>query len=68
MTELETHRTRSGSTLIDEEIGAIATEVEETDYGVEALRHTKGSLHRGEPAPSRVPRDPRHFRTVAATP
>jgi hypothetical protein len=38
MTEPKTHRTRSGRTLTDEEIDAIATEVAETEYDVEILK------------------------------
>jgi hypothetical protein len=38
MTDPKTHRTRSGRTLTDEDIDAIAGEVEETDYDVEALK------------------------------
>lgn len=45
MTEPKTHRTRSGSALTDEEIDALATEVAETDYDVEALK----SRRRGRP-------------------
>lgn len=46
MTEPKTHRTRSGRTLSDEEIDALATEVAETDYDVEVLK----TRRRGRPS------------------
>lgn len=45
MTDPKEHRTPSGRTLSDEEIDAIAREVEETDYDVEALK----TRRRGQP-------------------
>ena len=38
MSDPKQHRTRSGRTLTDEDIDAIAREVEETDYDIEALK------------------------------
>jgi len=38
MTDPKTYRTRSGRTLTNEEIEAIAIEIEETDYDVEVLK------------------------------
>jgi len=46
MTEPKAHRTRSGRTLTDKEIDAIATAVAETDYDVEALK----TRRRGRPS------------------
>jgi len=53
MTEPKTHRTPSGRTLTDEEIGALSTEVAETDYDVEALK----SRRRGRPSMGSGPAD-----------
>jgi len=53
MTEPKTHRTRTGRTLTDEEIDAIATEVAETDYDVETLK----TRRRGRPLMGSGPAD-----------
>lgn len=53
MTEPKTHRTRSGRALTDEEIDALATEVAETDYDVEALK----TRRRGRPSMGSGPAD-----------
>jgi hypothetical protein len=53
MTDPKTHRTRSGRILTDDEIDAIATEVEETDYDVEALE----TRRRGRPPMGSGPAD-----------
>jgi hypothetical protein len=53
MTEPKTHRTRSGRTLTDEEIDALATEVAETDYDVENLK----TRRRGRPSMGSGPAD-----------
>jgi uncharacterized protein (DUF4415 family) len=53
MTEPKTHRTRSGSALTDEQIDALATEVAETDYDVEALK----TRRRGRPSMGSGPAD-----------
>jgi hypothetical protein len=53
MTEPKTHRTRSGRTLNDEEIEALATEVAETDYDPEALK----TRRRGRPPMGSGPAD-----------
>jgi uncharacterized protein (DUF4415 family) len=45
MTDPKTYRTRSGRTLTNEEIEAIAIEIEETDYDVEVLKRRR----RGRP-------------------
>jgi hypothetical protein len=45
MTDPKQHRTRSGRTFNDEDIDAIAREVEETDCDVEALK----TRRRGRP-------------------
>lgn len=45
MSDPKQHRTRSGRTLTDEDIDAIAREVEETDYDIEALK----TRRRGRP-------------------
>jgi len=45
MTDPKTHRTRSGRTLTDEEIDALAAEVEKTDYDVATLK----TRRRGRP-------------------
>lgn len=45
MSEEKTHRTKSGRILSDDEIDALATEVEETDYDVEVLK----TRRRGRP-------------------
>jgi len=53
MTDPNTQRTRSGRTLTDEDIDAIAREVEETDYDVEALK----TRRRGRPPMGSGPAD-----------
>jgi len=53
MTEPKTHRTHSGRTLTDEDIDAIAAEVEETDYDVEVLK----TRRRGRPPSGSRPAD-----------
>ena len=53
MTDPKTHRTRSGRVLSDEDLDAKATEVEETDYDVEALK----SRRRGRPTMGSGPAD-----------
>lgn len=53
MTDPKEHRTRSARTLSDEEIDAIAREVEETDYDVEALK----TRRRGRPPMGSGPAD-----------
>jgi hypothetical protein len=53
MTDPKTYRTRSGRTLTDEDIDAIAREVEETDYDVEALK----TRRRGRPPMGSGPAD-----------
>lgn len=53
MTDPKTRRTKSGRTLSDEDIDALATEVEETDYDVEALK----TRRRGRPPMGSGPAD-----------
>jgi len=53
MTDPKTHRTRSGRTLADEDLDAIATEVEKTDYDVEVLK----TQRRGRPLMGSGPAD-----------
>ena len=53
MTDPKTHRTRSGRILTDEEIDALATEVAESDYDVEALK----TRRRGRPPMGSGPAD-----------
>jgi hypothetical protein len=53
MTDPKTHRTRSGRILTDEDIDAIAGEVEEADYDVEALK----TRRRGRPPMGSGPAD-----------
>lgn len=53
MTDPKEHRTRTGRTLSDDDIDAIAREVEETDYDVEALR----TRRRGRPTMGSGPAD-----------
>jgi hypothetical protein len=53
MTDPKTHRTRSGRTLTDEEIDALATEVAEADYDVETLK----TRRRGRPSMGSGPAD-----------
>jgi hypothetical protein len=53
MTDPKTHRTRSGRTLTDEDIDAIATEVQRTDYDVETLK----ARRRGRPPMGSGPAD-----------
>jgi len=53
MTDPKEHRTRTGRTLTDEDVDAIAREVEETDYDVEALK----TRRRGRPTMGSGPAD-----------
>ena len=53
MTDPKTRRTRSGRTLNDEDIDALATEIEETDYDVEVLMPRR----RGRPSMGSGPAD-----------
>ena len=53
MTEPKTHRTRRGRVLTDEDLDAIATEVEKTDYDVEVLK----TRRRGRPLMGSGPAD-----------
>ena len=53
MTEPNEHRTRSGRTLTDKDIDAIAREVEEADYDIEALK----TRRRGRPPMGSGPAD-----------
>lgn len=53
MTDPNTHRTSTGRTLTDEDIDAIAREVEETDYDIEALK----TRRRGRPPMGSGPAD-----------
>lgn len=53
MTDPNTHRTSSGRTLTDEDIDAIAREVEDTDYDVKALK----TRRRGRPPMGSGPAD-----------
>lgn len=53
MTEPNEHRTRSGRTLTDQDIDAIAREVEEADYDIEALK----TRRRGRPPMGSGPAD-----------
>lgn len=53
MSDPKEHQTRSGRTLTDEDIDAIAREVEETDYDVEALK----TRRRGRPPMGSGPAD-----------
>jgi hypothetical protein len=53
MTDPKTRRTRSGRTQSDEEIDALAIEVAETDYDVEALK----TRRRGRPSMGSGPAD-----------
>jgi hypothetical protein len=53
MTDPKTHPTRSSRLLTDEDVDAIATEVEETDYDVEALKGRR----RGRPTMGSGPAD-----------
>ena len=53
MTNPKEHRTRSGRTLTDDDIDAIAGEVEETDYDVDALK----TRRRGRPLMGSGPAD-----------
>jgi len=53
MTEPKTHRTRSGRILIDEEINALASGVDETDYEINALK----TRRRGRPSMGSAPAD-----------
>lgn len=53
MTDPKEHRTRTGRTLSDDDIDAIAREVEETDYDVETLKRRR----RGRPTMGSGPAD-----------
>jgi hypothetical protein len=53
MTDPETRRTRDGRTLTDADLEKLATEVEETDYDVEALK----TRRRGRPPMGSGPAD-----------
>lgn len=53
MSDPKEHQARSGRTLTDEDIDAIAREVEETDYDVEALK----TRRRGRPPMGSGPAD-----------
>jgi hypothetical protein len=53
MTDPKTYRTRSGRALTDEEIEALASEVENADYDVEALK----TRRRGRPPMGSGPAD-----------
>ena len=53
MTDSTTHRTRSGRTLTDEDLEALATEVAEKDYDVDALK----TRRRGRPPMGSGPAD-----------
>jgi hypothetical protein len=53
LTKSETHRTRSGRTLTDEEIDALSIEVAETDYDIEDLK----TRRRGRPSMGSGPAD-----------
>lgn len=53
MSDPKSHRTRRGRALTDEDIDAIAREVEETDYDVEALK----TRRRGRPPMGSGPAD-----------
>jgi hypothetical protein len=53
MSESKTHRTKSGRIVSEEEIDALATEVEETDYDVERLK----TQRRGRPSIGSGPAD-----------
>jgi predicted DNA-binding protein len=53
MTDPKTRRTRGGRTLTDDELEALATEVEETDYDVNALK----TRRRGRPSMGSGPAD-----------
>lgn len=53
MTDPKEHRTRTGRTLTDDDIDAIAREVEEAEYDVEALK----TRRRGRPPMGSAPAD-----------
>lgn len=53
MTDPKTHRTRSGRALTDEEIEALASEVENADFNVDALE----TRRRGRPPMGSGPAD-----------
>lgn len=53
MTDPKTRRTRSGRTLTDEELDALAAEVEKADYDVEPLK----TRRRGRPPMGSGPAD-----------
>jgi predicted transcriptional regulator len=53
MTEPKTYKTNSGRVLADEEIEALSTEVEETEYDVESLK----TRRRGRPPIGSGPAD-----------
>lgn len=53
MSEPKTHRTKTGRILTDEEIEALATEVEENDYDIDELK----TRRRGRPPIGSGPAD-----------
>ena len=53
MSSADVRRTRSGRVLTEEELDALAAEVEKTDYDVEALKERR----RGRPAMGSAPAD-----------
>ena len=53
MSDPKEHKTRTGRTLTDKDVDAIASEVEETDYDVEALK----TRRRGRPSMGSGPAD-----------
>ncbi|MEX1207330.1 MAG: ribbon-helix-helix domain-containing protein [Acidimicrobiia bacterium] len=53
MTDPKTRRTRGGRTLTDADLETLATEVEETDYDVEAIK----TRRRGRPSMGSGPAD-----------
>lgn len=53
MSDPKEHKTRTGRTLTDKDVDAIAREVEETDYDVEALK----TRRRGRPTMGSGPAD-----------
>jgi len=53
MTDPKNRRTRGGRTLTDDELEALATEVEETDYDVDVLK----TRRRGRPSMGSGPAD-----------
>jgi len=55
MTDPKTRRTRGGRALTDDELETIATEVEETDYDVDALKTRRGRPSMGSGPADVVP-------------